>query len=147
MIRELLRVLPPGLRPAPFPAGIYGHMMPAPCAFRGMRPSSPCGSLKVVVMDELVAQQVEQRPFKAWVLGSSPSELTTAARSLDCYRFPSRISRIGLGCAYRRGQKCSSALARSRCAASSAVMSRCGIPSISNPTMYLRTVAERSSGG
>ncbi len=25
---------------------------------------------------ELVAQLVEQRPFKAWVLGSSPSELT-----------------------------------------------------------------------
>ena len=28
-------------------------------------------------MYELVAQQVEQRPFKAWVLGSNPSELTT----------------------------------------------------------------------
>ncbi len=28
-------------------------------------------------MNELVAQQVEQRPFKAWVLGSNPSELTT----------------------------------------------------------------------
>ena len=28
-------------------------------------------------MNELVAQLVEQRPFKAWVLGSSPSELTT----------------------------------------------------------------------
>lgn len=25
---------------------------------------------------ELVAQSVEQRPFKAWVLGSSPSQLT-----------------------------------------------------------------------
>ena len=28
-------------------------------------------------MNELVAQLVEQRPFKAWVLGSNPSELTT----------------------------------------------------------------------
>jgi hypothetical protein len=28
-------------------------------------------------LHELVAQLVEQRPFKAWVLGSSPSELTT----------------------------------------------------------------------
>src|SRR6266567_6473155 len=31
----------------------------------------------IVRQDELVAQLVEQRPFKAWVLGSSPSELTT----------------------------------------------------------------------
>jgi hypothetical protein len=30
---------------------------------------------------ELVAQLVEQRPFKAWVLGSSPSELTTQPQS------------------------------------------------------------------
>ena len=29
---------------------------------------------------ELVAQLVEQRPFKAWVLGSIPSELTILAR-------------------------------------------------------------------
>ena len=28
--------------------------------------------------NELVAQLVEQRPFKAWVLGSIPSELTTS---------------------------------------------------------------------
>ena len=26
---------------------------------------------------ELLAQLVEQRPFKAWVLGSSPRQLTT----------------------------------------------------------------------
>ena len=32
-------------------------------------------------------------------------------------------------------------------AAISGVMSRCGIPSISNPTRNLRTVAERSKGG
>jgi len=42
---------------------------------------------------------------------------------------------------------CSSEQARNRCAASSGVMSRCGIPSISKPTMNFRTVAERSSGG
>lgn len=35
------------------------------------------GSLEEAVLNELVAQLVEQRPFKAWVLGSSPSELTT----------------------------------------------------------------------
>ena len=32
--------------------------------------------LKERPVRELVAQLVEQRPFKAWVLGSSPSELT-----------------------------------------------------------------------
>ena len=26
--------------------------------------------------DDLVAQSVEQRPFKPWVLGSSPSQIT-----------------------------------------------------------------------
>src|SRR5580692_5941315 len=34
-------------------------------------------NFEVAVLNELVAQLVEQRPFKAWVLGSSPSELTT----------------------------------------------------------------------
>ena len=45
------------------------------------------------------------------------------------------------------GQKCSSLAARSRRAASSGVISRCGMPSISKPTINLRTVAERSRGG
>ena len=36
-----------------------------------------CVSFETAVLNELVAQLVEQRPFKAWVLGSSPSELTT----------------------------------------------------------------------
>ena len=45
------------------------------------------------------------------------------------------------------GQKCSSEHPRSRSAALSGVMSRCGIPSISNPTINFRTVADRSSGG
>jgi len=36
---------------------------------------------------------------------------------------------------------------RRRSAAVSAVMSRCGVPSISNPTMNFRTFAERSKGG
>ena len=35
-----------------------------------------CGSFEEAAWNELVAQLVEQRPFKAWVLGSSPSELT-----------------------------------------------------------------------
>ena len=34
-----------------------------------------------------------------------------------------------------------------RSALVSAVMSRCGIPNNSNPTMNFRTVAERNSGG
>ena len=36
-----------------------------------------CVSFERAALNELVAQLVEQRPFKAWVLGSSPSELTT----------------------------------------------------------------------
>jgi hypothetical protein len=36
---------------------------------------------------ELVAQMVEQRPFKAWVLGSSPSELTTLPEASLQIRF------------------------------------------------------------
>jgi hypothetical protein len=36
---------------------------------------------------------------------------------------------------------------RKRAAAASAVISRCGDPSISNPTMNFRIVAERNSGG
>ena len=39
-----------------------------------------CGSLESAAFNELVAQLVEQRPFKAWVLGSIPSELTTLGR-------------------------------------------------------------------
>ena len=47
------------------------------------RVNSRCGSLKEAALSELVAQLVEQRPFKAWVVGSIPTELTTqAANSL-----------------------------------------------------------------
>ena len=53
----------------------------------------------------------------------------------------------GVTTLYARGQKCSSEHARRRSAAPSGVMSRCGMASISKPTMNLRPVAERSSGG
>jgi hypothetical protein len=45
----------------------------------------PCGSLDRAALNELVAQLVEQRPFKAWVLGSIPSELTipTSGRKIS----------------------------------------------------------------
>src|SRR5580693_9400868 len=47
------------------------------------RAHSCCGSLEQAALNELVAQLVEQRPFKAWVVGSNPTELTTqAANSL-----------------------------------------------------------------
>ena len=47
------------------------------------RANSCCGSLEEAALNELVAQLVEQRPFKAWVVGSIPTELTTqAANSL-----------------------------------------------------------------
>jgi hypothetical protein len=146
---------------------------------------------------ELVAQLVEQRPFKAWVLGSNPSGLTMReshypgppTRPVLAWRGgkawvlgsnPSgltmreshdpgpRHARFWRGGAVRRGSwvripagspgqsrapesalivKCTAGTARSRSAAVSGVISRCGMPSISKPTMYLRTVAERSRGG
>ena len=47
------------------------------------RAHSCCGSLEEAAINELVAQLVEQRPFKAWVVGSIPTELTPqAANSL-----------------------------------------------------------------
>ena len=49
-----------------------------------------CVSFERAALNELVAQLVEQRPFKAWVLGSSPSELTTHSEwfSPSLGRFP-----------------------------------------------------------
>jgi hypothetical protein len=46
-------------------------------ARRGRRQSRLYDNFDVAAFCELVAQLVEQRPFKAWVLGSSPSGLTT----------------------------------------------------------------------
>ena len=43
------------------------------------RANSRCGSFEGAALNELVAQLVEQRPFKAWVVGSIPTELTTQA--------------------------------------------------------------------
>ena len=51
-----------------------------PRSSRLTRPRSPLpayASFELAALNELVAQLVEQRPFKAWVLGSNPSELTT----------------------------------------------------------------------
>ena len=45
------------------------------------------------------------------------------------------------------GHRFTQPAARSRSAAVSGVMSLCGMPNISKPTMNLRTVAERSNGG
>ena len=55
------------------------HSIPRPGAARQKRrePNTPCDNLEEAALFELVAQLVEQRPFKAWVLGSIPSELTT----------------------------------------------------------------------
>jgi hypothetical protein len=45
-----------------------------------------CVSFERAALNELVAQLVEQRPFKAWVLGSNPSELTTHRPQPTDYR-------------------------------------------------------------
>ena len=59
----------------------------APCgaaAFK--RCNLCCDSLELAALNELVAQLVEQRPFKAWVVRSSRTELTTSFESLSRYR-------------------------------------------------------------
>ena len=58
--------------------------LPAPflAAIHPLLPGSPCGILNGAALIELVAQLVEHRPFKALVLGSSPSELTTPGRPM-----------------------------------------------------------------
>ncbi len=43
------------------------------------RLNSGCGSFEEAALNELVAQLVEQRPFKAWVVRSNRTELTTQA--------------------------------------------------------------------
>ena len=50
------------------------------------RANSRCGSLEEAALNELVAQLVEQRPFKAWVVGSIPTELTIQA-AIPCHKF------------------------------------------------------------
>jgi hypothetical protein len=44
------------------------------------RQNHPCVSLEIAALNELVAQLVEQRPFKAWVVRSNRTELTTPGR-------------------------------------------------------------------
>ena len=62
------------------------------CAFRtphripAKRQNSPCDNLESAALNELVAQVVEQRPFKAWVLGSNPSELTIIINGLAAFQ-------------------------------------------------------------
>jgi hypothetical protein len=53
---------------------------------RRRKPSS-CDNLDRAALNELVAQLVEHRPFKALVLGSSPSELTIHPRSAATFNF------------------------------------------------------------
>ncbi len=47
------------------------------------RQYSSCVSLEIAALNELVAQLVEQRPFKAWVVRSNRTELTIQNKSLS----------------------------------------------------------------
>jgi hypothetical protein len=79
------------------------------------RANSCCGSLEQAALNELVAQLVEQRPFKAWVVGSIPTELTTqAATSLPTNSITSSDSTT----ARRKpaGWSCAAILGDRRCA-------------------------------
>src|SRR5579862_9670401 len=65
-------------------------------------------SVQEVESRELVAQLVEQRPFKAWVLGSNPSGLTTHLWLSSCRPIAllRRRSRGELRRAYRPTRIC-----------------------------------------
>src|SRR5580658_7354959 len=65
---------------------------------------SICVRFDSAALYELVAQLVEQRPFKAWVLGSSPSELTTPARPRPHFQaFQAPLRLFGCGFWWRIG--------------------------------------------
>ena len=66
---------------------LKGLVPPPPAQQAGRCRQHFYGRLKgAAFASELVAQLVEQRPFKAWVLGSNPSELTTQNQSLPARR-------------------------------------------------------------
>ena len=70
---------------------------------RSQRSRHPCGTFGISGLYELVAQLVEHRPFKALVLGSSPSELTTKPLSAaNPFRAKLHILDPGLGHVDRR---------------------------------------------
>ena len=63
----------PGIQAKQGPGRLLAY---APHRLPAKRQNRPCDKLESAALNELVAQVVEQRPFKAWVLGSNPSELT-----------------------------------------------------------------------
>ena len=66
------------LAPAPGPQLLRGARSTAlrTLSASHKRPAPLCVSFVEVALNELVAQLVEQRPFKAWVVRSSRTELT-----------------------------------------------------------------------
>ena len=60
-----------------------------------------CGNFEEAAFYEFVAQLVEQRPFKAWVLGSSPSELTRfVGRNFPSYLYLLKIKLVDCHCGF-----------------------------------------------
>ena len=57
----------------------------------------PCVSLDSAALNELVAQLVEQRPFKAWVVRSNRTELTTPGRGCPFQSRSNHAHRIWIG--------------------------------------------------
>jgi len=55
---------------------------PAPRRSLPRQQHNLCVSLESAALNELVAQLVEQRPFKAWVVRSSRTELTIISNGL-----------------------------------------------------------------
>ena len=85
-----------GLRSGP--AG--GSRTPLPARLKALarpgRLNVRCGNLEEAALNELVAQLVEQRPFKAWVVRSNRTELTTPAAN-PLPRISSETGRCAVG--------------------------------------------------
>jgi hypothetical protein len=89
-------------------------------------------------------QYKDSLPLKEWVRQNKDEKyVPTDLLKLPKGQKPQKplLARVPTGAYYFGTSDCS------RSAAISGVMSRCGVPSISKPTINLRTVAERSNGG
>ena len=99
------------------------------------------GSVHWAIRVTRVLVRIHRMPCRRFVILSKTRNLSMFVGSEDLHRsFASRRMT-------RLVDHNPPASSRNRSAAASGVMSRCGVPSISNPTMNLRIVAERKRGG
>ena len=97
-------------------------------------------------MEELKSQRVRDQDGRYKDAVAKPGLGASPTMQYECSGHLKVAATEAVDQAYKRGSGVSGS-ARRVSALVSGVMSRCGIPSSSKPTMNLRTVAERSSGG